>query len=44
VRFEVPQRYWVDGRVYENWDDVPERYKKPPRNEKDKPPPALLRF
>jgi ABC-type amino acid transport substrate-binding protein len=44
VRFEVPKRYWVDGRVYENWDDVPERYKKPPRNEKDKPPPALLRF
>ena len=32
------------GRVYETWDDVPERYKTPPRNEADKPPPALLRF
>ena len=44
VRFEVRQRYWIDGRVYETWDDVPERYKTPPRNEADKPPPALLRF
>ena len=44
VRFEVPKRYWIDGRVYETWDDVPERYKKPPRNEADKPPPVLLRF
>jgi len=43
-RFEVRERYWIDGRVYETWDDVPERYKKPPRNDADKPPPALLRF
>ena len=44
VKFEVPKRYWIDGRVYETWDDVPESYKKPPRNEADKPPPVLLRF
>jgi ABC-type amino acid transport substrate-binding protein len=43
-QLQVRPRYWVDGRVYEDWDDVPEKYKKPPRNEADKPPPALLRF
>jgi ABC-type amino acid transport substrate-binding protein len=43
-QLQVRPRYWVDGRVYESWDDVPEKYKKPPRDEKDKPPPALLRF
>lgn len=44
AKLEVRPRYWIDGRVYETWDDVPESYKKPPRNEADKPPPALLRF
>ena len=44
AKFDVRPRYWIDGRVYETWDDVPEKYKKPPRDEKDKPPPALLRF
>ncbi len=44
AKLEVRPRYWIDGRVYETWDDVPERYKTPPRNEADKPPPALLRF
>lgn len=44
AQFQVRPRYWIDGRVYETWDDVPEKYKKPPRDEKDKPPPALLRF
>jgi len=38
------QRYWFDGRVYESWDDVPDRYKQPPKTAADKPPPALLRF
>src|SRR4029079_12225597 len=44
AQFQVRPRYWIDGRVYETWDDVPEKYKKPPRDEKDNPPPALLRF
>jgi ABC-type amino acid transport substrate-binding protein len=37
-------RYWIDGRVYENWEAVPERYKTRPRTDTEKPPPALLRF
>lgn len=38
------ERYWFDGKVYESWDAVPERYKAPPQSATDKPPPALLRF
>ncbi|HXV76936.1 MAG TPA: transporter substrate-binding domain-containing protein [Candidatus Polarisedimenticolaceae bacterium] len=36
-------RYWIDGRVYDGWEQVPDRYKTPPRAI-DEPPPALLRF
>lgn len=36
-------RYWIDGRVYEDWESVPERYKTPPK-QTEPPPPAFLRF
>jgi ABC-type amino acid transport substrate-binding protein len=37
--------YYIGGRVYKDWDSVPERYKAPPPSKpKDEPPPALLRF
>ena len=37
--------YFIDGRVYESWEAVPERYKEPPpTTTTQKPPPALLRF
>jgi len=44
VTLTLPERYWVDGRAYDSWDAVPERYKTKPRTDADKPPPALLRF
>lgn len=42
---KLDDRYFIGGRVYENWEAVPERYKAPPPpTVKEKPPPALLRF
>jgi ABC-type amino acid transport substrate-binding protein len=37
-------RYWINGRVYDDWDSVPEEYKAPPPTPPEPPPPALLRF
>ena len=42
---KLDEGYFIGGRVYESWEDVPERYKAPPpAPPKQEPPPALLRF
>jgi len=42
---KLDDRYFIGGRVYENWEEVPERYKAPPPPKpKQESPPALLRF
>lgn len=42
---EVPDRFVIEGHLYESWEVVPERYKAPaPPKDTVKPPPALLRF
>ena len=43
---EESDRYFIDGHAYEDWDDVPERYKLPEEvfQEPDIPKPYLYKF